>query len=378
MKISIESTPLLQNRHIPRAGIAQYVYQASSRMIINNPNDIFTLFANKFGGGEFSKGLLQSNVRKRVVKYIPGKVWNLSTRKNFLPPLETFMPQDQDVYWFTNFRTYATLRNRRRVTTIYDAAYMVYPEFIQTKNLSYLRDQVPRSLRIADRIITISESAKTDLITRLDADPNKIVVAPCGIDTDFMKPTKSKDALKKYGIKGKYLLFVGTIEPRKNLVNLIQAYDKLPATYKEEYTLILAGGGGWNDGEIQAEIRKDRLVGNVQLTGYVEDVDLASLYTHATAFLYPSFYEGFGLPILESLACGTAVLTAKNSSLEEVAGKAAYYVDEFSTESIKDGMQKLIDSERTRKDIVRLGRERVASYPWSKTAKIIYETLSNE
>lgn len=378
MKISIEATPLFQNKNIPRAGIAQYVYRATTRMLDEHKEDTFTLFANKFGGGTLASELVRAHARQRVVKYVPGRIWNVAARKNIMPPIEAFMPRNQDVYWFTNFRTYSTLRHRRRVTTVYDAAFMTYPEHIQKKNLAYLRDQVPRSLRVADKIITISESAKTDLVTRLNADPNKVIVAPCGVDTDFLKPSTNKAVLKKYNIKGKYLLFVGTIEPRKNLVRLIQAYDMLPASYREEYALVLAGGRGWNDGDIQSGIYKDRSAGSVILAGYVDDEDIAALYTQATAFMYPSFYEGFGLPILEALACGTPVLTAKNSSLEEVAQRAAYYVDEFSIESIAGGMQKLIDSESLRKDIVRLGKERVDSYPWSKTAEIIYETLASE
>lgn len=378
MKISIEATPLFQNKNIPRAGIAQYIYQATTRMIDEHKEDSFTLFANKFGGGTLGPGLTPGNAKQRVVKYIPGKIWNVAARKNIMPPIETFMPRNQDVYWFTNFRTYSTLRHRRRVTTIYDAAFIKYPEYIQKKNLAYLRDQVPRSLRVADKIITISESAKTDLVSLLDADPNKIIVAPCGVDKDFLKPANNKSVLKKYNIKGKYLLFIGTIEPRKNLVNLIKAYDMLPASYREEYSLVLAGGRGWNDGEIQSEINKKRSAGRLILTGYVADEDIAALYTHATVFLYPSFYEGFGLPILEALACGTAVLTAKNSSLEEVAQNAAYYVDEFSIESISTGIQKLIDSESLRRNIVKFGKARVAAYPWSKTSEIIYRTLASE
>lgn len=376
MKISVEATPLFQNRNIPRAGIAQYVYQVVARMITKFPNDHYTLFANKFGGGDVSQQLKRDNTSRRVVQYVPGKAWGLASRKNLLPPLEFFMPKDQDVYWFTNFRTYSTLRKRKRVTTIYDVAFSVYPEYIQAKNLAYLRDQVPRSLRLADKILTISESAQHDLVTKFGADADKIIVAPCGVDTSFFRPTKQAKLITQLGITGNYLLFVGTIEPRKNLTRIIKAYDTLPTSYKDEYSLVLVGGRGWNDGEIQAEIARPRTSGSVILTGYVDDSVIPALYSQASAVLYPSLYEGFGLPIIESLACGTPVITARNSSLEEVAGKAALYVDEFSVEAISQGIRTLLDSETLQKQIVKAGAERVQKYTWDTTADIIHRELT--
>lgn len=376
MKISVEATPLFQNRNIPRAGIAQYVYQVVARMITKFPDDHYTLFANKFGGGEVSEQLRRENTSRRVVKYVPGKAWGLASRKNLLPPLEFFMSQDQDVYWFTNFRTYSTLRKRKRITTIYDVAFSIYPEYIQAKNLAYLRDQVPRSLRLADRVITISDSAKHDLVTKFHAHPEKVIVAPCGVDTAFFRPTKHATAIGELGITGNYLLFVGTIEPRKNLTRIIKAYDALPKSYKDEYSLVLVGGKGWNDGEIQAEIARPRTSGRVILTGYVKDSVIPALYSQATAVLYPSLYEGFGLPIIEGLACGTPVITAKNSSLGEVAGKAALYVDEFSVQAISQGIRKLLDSETLQKQIVKAGAERVKKYTWDATADIIHRELT--
>lgn len=375
MKISVEATPLFQNRNIPRAGIAQYVYQAVARMVVKYPGDHYTLFANKFGGGEVSEQLTRDNTSQRVVKYIPGKAWGVASRKNILPPLELFMPRDQDVYWFTNFRTYSTVRKRKRITTIYDVAFNIYPEYIQTKNLAYLRDQVPRSLRLADSVVTISESAKHDLITKFHADPEKVIVAPCGVDTSFFRPTKNASAISRLGIAGKYLLFVGTIEPRKNLTRMIKAYDALPRSYKDEYSLVLVGGKGWNDEEIQAEIARPRTSGQVILTGYVEDNIIPALYSQATAVLYPSLYEGFGLPIIESLACGTPVITARNSSLGEVAGKAALYVDEFSIEDISKGISTLLDSEALQKKIIKAGAVQVQKYSWDTTADIIHQEL---
>lgn len=376
MKISVEATPLFQNRNIPRAGIAQYVYQAVVRMVTKFPHDHYTLFANKFGGGEVSEQLRRENTSRRVVQYVPGKAWGLASRKNLLPPLEFFMPQDQDVYWFTNFRTYSTLRKRKRITTIYDVAFCIYPEYIQAKNLAYLRDQVPRSLRLADKVLTISESAKHDLVTKFHAHPEKVIVAPCGVDTAFFRPTKNVTAIGELGITGNYLLFVGTIEPRKNLTRIIKAYDALPTSYKDEYSLVLVGGKGWNDGEIQAEIARPRTSGRVILTGYVKDSVIPALYSQATAVLYPSLYEGFGLPIIEGLACGTPVITAKNSSLEEVAGKAALYVDEFSVEDIMRGICKLLDSVSLQKKIVEAGVARVKKYGWDTTAEIIHQELT--
>jgi alpha-1,3-rhamnosyl/mannosyltransferase len=229
---------------------------------------------------------------------------------------------------------------------------------------------------LADKIITISESARDDLIEKFGADPDKLIIAPCGVDTSFFRPVSSRKFIKKLGIQKKYLLFVGTIEPRKNLARLIRAYDALPESYKDEYELVLVGGRGWNDSEIQAEIHRPRTCGRIVVPGYVDDAVIPELYSHATALLYPSLYEGFGLPIIEALACGTPVLTAKNSSLEEVARDAAYYVDEFSESSISAGIRKLIDSSTLCSMIVERGQSRVAKYQWDSAAKTIHKALA--
>jgi len=206
------------------------------------------------------------------------------------------------------------------LVTVYDLSFMRYPQRLSTARRLYLRLFTTLTCQRARRITAISHSTKNDLVDLLRIPADKIDVTPLGYDREIFKPlpqNRIAEFQQRKGLPERFWLFLGTLEPRKNLVTLLKAYAALPQS--ERLPLILAGGKGWQTGALFATIEQYQLDADILLPGFIPDEDIALWYNSAEAFLYPSVFEGFGLPVLEAMACGTPVLTSNVSSLPEVA-----------------------------------------------------------
>ncbi|MBI3241210.1 MAG: glycosyltransferase family 4 protein [Chloroflexi bacterium] len=256
--------------------------------------------------------------------------------------------------------------------TIHDLSFARDPESAAPGLRAYLNTVVPRSVRRASHIIAVSQTTKNDLIELYNTPANKITVVYEGVDSIF-KPTPSPAIRAKYGLGDKPFIFsVSTLQPRKNFQRLIQAFARLPA----DFNLVIAGGKGWLYDDIFAEAEKPAARGRVIFPGFVPDADLPALYTEAALFAYPSLYEGFGLPLLEAMACGTPTVTSNVSCLPEVAGGAAVLVDPYSVESIATGLK---EAATTPEPWVRKGLKRAAGFRWDEAASqllALYQKLS--
>lgn len=378
MKIFYEGTPLFKNKNIPQAGIAHYVYNIFielQKLDSKNSYEVFGL--NFFGKPQDFKQNFPKGTKFHLIKYIPGKIWNLSNRRLILLPLEILLGKKADIFIFTQFRLYPTLFAKERYVMIYDIAFEHFPEFVEKKNLQFLKRRVPEAARKANKIITISEATRDDLIAVYGVKREKIIVAPCAVNPSIYKPTKMTQKLRdKYNLPKQYILYIGTIEPRKNLKRLVEAYSCLPSNLKNEYPLVLAGGRGWNDRSILEAIRRVSKDSTIIQTGYVDEADIPAIYSGAKIFLYPSNYEGFGMQVLEAMACDTPVLTSNNSSLSEVGGDAVYYVDEKSVHSISRGIEKLLGDSGLRDKLIKKGRQQIKKFSWQKSVKIIIKALN--
>lgn len=262
------------------------------------------------------------------------------------------------------------------VATVHDLGYHHFPEAHPWRQLAYLRWSTRHNGRRARRVVADSEATKQDLI-QLDGIPaDKIDVIYPGVDP-ALQPVTDEAVLTavchKYAITPPYLLYLSTLQPRKNLVRLIQAY----AASGLPHQLVLAGKTGWLAQPILAEIGNQSAVirERIVMTGFVDEVDKAALLSGATAVLYPSLYEGFGFPVLEAQACGTAVLTANTSSLPEVAGDAALLVDPLDTAAITQGMQRLVQDDAYGQELVQRGFANVKRFRWEETAVQLLQTL---
>ena len=379
MKIFYEGTSLFINKRVPQAGIAHYVYNIYKNMSGLDKTNSYEVFGlSFFGKPKDFKNNFPKGTKFNLIQHIPGKVWNISNRRLALPPIEFLIGKKADAYIFTQFRLYPSLFAKKRFVMIYDIAFEHLPQFIEKKNLQYLKRRVPEAAKKADKIITISEFTKKDIVDTYGIEADKIIVSHCAVDSVRFKKTKlNLEVRSKYNLPGSYLLYLGTIEPRKNITKLVQAYSALPNSIKDKYPLVLAGGGGWNDEGIKKSIAEARLNSNVITTGYVDEDDIPMLYSGATLFLYPSNFEGFGMQILEAMSCEVPVVTAKNSSLPEVGGDAAYYVNEKSIKSISTGIEQLLLNPSLRKSFIKKGKEQTKKFSWENSAQKIIDAIND-
>jgi glycosyltransferase involved in cell wall biosynthesis len=262
------------------------------------------------------------------------------------------------------------LKTCPQIVTIHDASFRITPERHSLPRRLFYRHIVPSIMRTSDGIIAVSRSAKSDLLDVARVPQEKISVIPLGVDPHF-QPVHDAYRLeytrRKYSLPRDFILYVGMIEPRKNLDALVDAYlaDSLPS----RFDLVLAGGLGWNYSGLLQKIHDSGAAEYIRLPGYIPDADLPALYTAASAFAYPSFYEGFGLPVLEAMACGTPVVTSSVSSLPEVAGTAALFADPHDHAALASALQTLLNNQNLRTELSIRGLQRARSFTWEQTAR---------
>jgi len=298
---------------------------------------------------------------------------------NLIPvPYSLFYHKRTDITIFFNYIVPPGVKGRK-ITFVYDMAFKSYPETVRYKTKHMLNIGLQKSCKRADKIITISEFSKGEIIRYLGISEDKIAVMPCGVDFTKYHPNYTMDEVdevkKKYHITEDYLLYLGTLEPRKNIIRLIQAYAQLKAANSRIPKLVLAGRKGWMYDSIFATVKELQLEDDLIFTGYIEAQEAPILMKGALAFLFPSLYEGFGMPPLEAMACGTPVLVSNAASLPEVVGDAGVYVDPMSTQSIREGIEYLLESEDLRSDLSRRGLERARLFSWDRSAEIVDQAI---
>jgi len=257
----------------------------------------------------------------------------------------------------------------RAVVTIHDLTWKRFPETMKRLQYWSERLQMPPSLRQAARIITISESSRSDLERYFPATRDKTRVIPCGV-------TRLKAGAFARPLPQQYLLFVGTPEPRKNIRRMLEAYAQLPATLRSAYPLVLAGGHGWLV-DLEQWVEELGIRADVVALGAVSAGELGYLYSHARLLLLPSLYEGFGLPILEAFQFGVPVVTANCSSMPEVAGGAGCLVDPLQVESIRAGIERLLTDRDAYAECVARMPEQLARFDWKMAAQHTLDLLQS-
>jgi len=273
----------------------------------------------------------------------------------------------------------------RSVVTVHDLGYHYYPETHTLSQNLYLRWSTRFNARSAVRVLADSEATRRDLIDFYRIGEEKVTVVYPGRDetrVPIRDPGLIASACARYGVTSPYLLYVGTLHPRKNLVRLVQAFafllrseDAGPGDSGSGLQLVLAGKKGWYFEEIFAQVRKLNLIDHVVFTGYVPDADLPSLLSGALAFVFPSLYEGFGLPVLEAMACGVPVICSDSSSLPEVAGEAALLTDPLDGEAWVEALRRVVADQDLRRTLARRGFEQAQHFSWRQAAKETLQVL---
>ena len=272
------------------------------------------------------------------------------------------------------------VRRARTLVTVHDLSFIHYPQCADANLRAYLNKVVPRSVHRADLILADSQSTKDDLVELLGVESDKIEVVYPGVEKRFHPiedQTLLEEVRNRYYLPSRFILSLGTLQPRKNFARLIEAYSLL-VTHYPFLQLVIAGGKGWLYEEIFATVEQLGLEEKVIFPGFVADGDLPALYNLADLFVFPSLYEGFGLPPLEALACGRPVITSDASSLPEVTGGAGLMVEAIDVEALAEAMKRVLEDKTLREGMIARGLEQAGKFTWEKAAvKLLnlYETL---
>ena len=360
MNVALELQPCCGNR----SGVGTYTYELARRL---RDGDGLEFCGNVFdflGRRGYAQLLETVPMPVRLQKSMPygvyRRIWHL------LPLSYGSMFPKADLHLFFNYIVPPRVSGAI-VTTIHDMTYLRFPETMGQRNLQRIRRDIQSSVERSDRILTVSEFSKREITELLGVAPDRISVvynAPSVAETEA--PFSQVKA--RYGIQGPYLLYVGTLEPRKNIVRLIHAFEQL----KEDglpHQLVLAGGMGWKTEEIQQTVSASSWGEQIVLTGYVSGEEKNALYRHADVFLFPSLYEGFGIPPLEAMRFDCPVVCSNAASLPEVVGEAGEYVDPMDVCSIAQGIWNVIYRAGYREELVEKGRRQSERFSWDRSAR---------
>lgn len=273
----------------------------------------------------------------------------------------------------------------RSLVTVHDLSFLRLPECFPDGLRRYLETAVPRAVRRADHVVADSHNTRRDLIDLLGAPGDKISVIHAGVESRFRPMTNAADGetlaavRRKYALPEQFILSVGTLQPRKNLTRLVEAFARLNSQLAtRDFDLVIVGGKGWLYEEIFKTVEALDLERRVHFCGFADDADLPALYNLADLFVFPSLYEGFGLPPLEAMACSTPVVCSEASSLPEVVGDAALMVDPWDVTGLAEAMRRAIEDETLRASLATRGLARAARFTWSRAAQellSIYQEL---
>ena len=260
----------------------------------------------------------------------------------------------------------------KKIATFHDLSLFLYPQHHPADRLRVLQPAIERAARDADHLITDSQRVREEIMSYFGVAGEKITAIPLAtsLNSSSVDLVARDGYLHKMGLHpGRYFLFVSTLEPRKNINGLLGAYELLPQATRQHYPLVLAGQLGWKAGDIESRLARAKRRGDVIQTGYLSNQELCNLYSGARAFVYPSLYEGFGLPVIEAQEFGVPVITSDCSCLPEVAGEGAILINPESFKTLSLAMQNLVDDEQLHARLVRLGRENIRRFSWRETAR---------
>lgn len=376
MKIAVDIHPILRSG---KSGIGFYQSEMLKAMVSVNHDDeyIFNYFDITGSKREAVEKLKTDRVYPERCKWFHYKLYKMLCA--LLPvPYSKFFKSKPDVSIFFEYHLPPFVRGKK-ILVVYDTVIKDYPETVRFKTKMMLKLTLKSSIKRADRIVTISEFSKKQIMKHFGVDEKKITVIPCAADREKYYPiTDSAEAIEaskiRYGISGEYFLYLGNLEPRKNIVRLISAYSKAKSEKADLPKLVLAGGKGWLYDNIFNKVNELHLENNVIFTGYVADEDVPLLMNGAEAFCFPSLYEGFGMPPLEAMSCGVPVIVSDCSSLPEVVGDCGIKVDPYSEEDIAKALIKICDEEFTAEQRKK-GIERADFFSWGKSASIMRSVI---
>lgn len=371
IKIAFDANPLVGQK----TGIGQLTHELILALAKDNPEKIFIGHYFNFLNKKNTDDLPHSeNISYKKTVLFPTKILNLLRRINVQLPFEVFCRVHANVILFSNFVSQPSLFKTKEVLFVHDLCYEDYPEFVSEKNGTYLRKWVKSSIKSSQIVVTISEFTKQRIIDVYGIDSEKIQVMAVP-----PKPKTEVDntILNKLELTG-FILFVGTLEPRKNILGLLNSYELLPGNIQKKYPLVLVGGKGWKDEGIVEKIEsmKSNNVPLVQ-TGYVTDQEKSALYEASAAVVQLSHYEGFGMPVLEAMSFGKPVICSDIPVFHEIAKDSVIYVNKDDPAEVAEAIKKLLTDNPLRTNLSNKSLEYVKTYPkWQDVAESLSSILN--
>lgn len=374
MKVCLELQPYLKTK----SGIGVYAYEITKHLRQFEQLDAYVQVFNlmnkedmdiELNGLEFKKDIsttMSYAIYRRIWHYIPIKY-------------NTLFKEQGDIYHFFDYIVPPRIKGKV-ITTIHDMTYELYPETMQKTTRDRIKKDIYYSIERADEIITISESTKKDMKDILNIPEDKIEIVPPGVDfhkfhREYEEP-QIKQVRQKYNLPDEYILYMGTLEPRKNIETIIEAFAMLKRESDyvvDKVKLVIAGKKGWLYETIFNKVNELGLEKQVVFTDYVSEVDKPIIYQLAKIFIFPSIYEGFGIPVIEAMAASVPVITSNVSSLPEVAGDAAILIHPTDIVKMAEGMHTVLTNEMLSQEMVEKGWIQAQKFNWSSSAKQLYD-----
>lgn len=366
IQVGLNTTALLS----PRTGIGNYVYELGKQLLTSDIVEPRFFYGKDWSSELRAAPLAHINTIKQWIKRLTPRAYDVSryiTQRGFSAGISS--NSKIDLYHEPNYLAYAF--NGPTVVTVHDLSWIRYPELHPVERVRAIERYFPRSLDQAAAIITDCEYVRAEVIDVFGVAPAKVHSVPLGASSAYrpIPREQSQQILAAHGLEfGNYLLSVGTLEPRKNLVTIIDAFLKLDSRIQEQYPLVLVGMKGWLTDSLQTKM--DPLInrGLVKSLGFVPDEQMPALYSGAAAFLYPSLYEGFGLPPLEAMACGAPVIVSNSSSLPEVVGDAGILIDPKDSDGFAEAISHIVQDTALQQGYSKKSVARATTFSWKKTA----------
>ncbi len=381
MHIAIDVRPLISPF---KTGVGEYGSELLKAILALDTKNNYYLFSNSFKEINLeSLNIINQNV-KIVSTHWPNKLFNGLVATTNRPEIDKIINKNFNIkldrFFSPNLNFTTISKNTKFALTVHDLSFEIYPHFFSAKQRLWHQLIKPKiQCERADVICTPSENTKRDLINVFNIDSKKIRTIYPGlaqIFTDRKLATAENEVKKKYQLPDNFILFLGTSEPRKNLLGILKAFELLPQNLDTH--LVIAGSPGWKQRNIQHQLANSKFRNRIKILDYITNEDKPALYTLAKLFVYPSFYEGFGFPVLEAMASGTPVVTSNRSSLPEITGLNAYLINPHKINELALGMQTLLTDEDTRNSLIKNGLEIAQKFSWEKAAQEWLETMQIE
>lgn len=376
MKVLFDASPMI----VERTGIAFYTERLVTNLAKNYPDDMELrgFYYNFLNRRDTSHLPRLKNLSYMGASIVPSKIVYQLRRWGIEFPFEALSLSRADFILFPNILGYPSIFHTPSAPVIHDLTYIDLPEYVSAKLRSDLVRFVPKQIERSAFVITVSEFTKQRIVDYYHVDPEKIVVTPIPPEPPRLHDDiKCQTVLKDLGVTKPYILFVGTIEPRKNIPNLVEAFLALPEAVRKQYQLVIAGRIGWNcEREVAMFKELQGTDSNVLHLGYVTDEARDILYQCATVFTSASHYEGFGMPVLEAMNYGVACCLSNIPIFTEVAEDAALYFDQDNPKDIASKLNELVHHDDRRKQLSHKAKEHVAKYSWQQVSATVHDAIT--